>query len=122
VAFTIDTSGTLYKGSTIDELSVSIGYVTSAEASRKNGLGGTESPPTKLKHPAHQRGHFTCFVLVQMPMRFWRTTGCRIQRTGTHKHRFIRLAEHLLWVVQNADRRMTLQIRHPHAESPTAAR
>jgi hypothetical protein len=39
VAFTIDTSGTLHKGSTIDELSVSIGYVTSAEASWKNGLG-----------------------------------------------------------------------------------
>ena len=75
MAFTLDTSGTLHKGSTIDELSVSIGYVTSAEASRKNGLGGTVSPPTKLERPAHQRGHFTCFVLLQVPMRFWRTKG-----------------------------------------------
>jgi len=23
---------------------------------------------------AHQRRHFSCFVLVQVPMRFWRTT------------------------------------------------
>src|SRR5215467_4685087 len=33
--------------------------------------------PTKLERPAHQRGRFTYFVLLQVPMRFWRTTGIR---------------------------------------------